>query len=98
LEIVSVKTIPMIVATATLLSTNVGLAAERTVTLAVENMDCVSCPYIVKQSLKKLPGVSDVIVSFENGTATVTYDDATTGVPALITATTDAGYPSHVAI
>lgn len=91
------KTIPMIVAAATLLSANVGFAAEQTVTLAIDKMDCVSCPYIVKQSLKKISGVSDVVVSFENKTATVTYDDAVTGVLELITATTDAGYPSAVA-
>jgi len=91
------KILGIIVAAATLLTANVGLAAQQTVTLAVENMDCVSCPYIVKQSLKRLSGVRDVIVSFENKTATVTYDDAATGVAALIAATTDAGYPSHVA-
>lgn len=89
------KNLPLIALAITLLSTNAGIAAERTVTLAVDNMDCVSCPYIVNQSLKKVSGVSDVVVSFENKTATVTYDDAATGVPALIAATTNAGYPSH---
>ena len=79
----------------TLLSVNVGVAAEQTVTLAVDNMNCVSCPYIVKQSLKKVPGVTDVVVSFENKTATVTYDDSQTNMPALVAATTNAGYPSH---
>lgn len=29
--------------------------------------------------------------------ATVSFDDAVTGVPTLIAATTNAGYPSHVA-
>lgn len=91
------KTLPLIVLATTLLSTDVGLAAPQTVTLAVENMDCVSCPYIVKQSVKKVSGVKDVVVSFENKTATVTFDDAATGLPALIAATTNAGYPSHLA-
>jgi mercuric ion binding protein len=85
----------MIVAALTLLSANVGFAAGRTVTLAIDNMDCVSCPYIVKQSLKKVSGVSDVVVSFESKTVTVIYDDAATGVPALIAATTNSGYLSH---
>ncbi len=71
-----------------------ALAAVRTVTLAVENMTCASCPYIVKESLAAVQGVSAVEVSFENRTATVTFDDATTNIVTLIKATTDAGYPS----
>jgi mercuric ion binding protein len=31
---------------------------------------------------------------YEDKTAVVTFDDAKTGVPALISATTNAGYPS----
>lgn len=89
------KTLTLIIVAVTLLWANVGFAAEKTVTLAIDNMDCVSCPYIVKQSLKKLSGVRAVVVSLENGTATVTYDDDATTVVALIAATTNAGYPSH---
>lgn len=91
------KTLPLVAVAVTLLSVNVGLATERTVTLAVDNMDCESCPYIVKQSLKELSGVTNVVVSFESKTATVTYDDSQTDVPALITTTTNAGYPSRIA-
>ena len=79
------------------LSGAVASAAERTVTLAVENMYCDSCPYIVKQSLAKVPGVEKVVVSFERKTATVTYDDQKTAPDALTSATTQAGYPSKVA-
>ena len=71
-------------------------AAERTVTLAVENMTCDACPYIVKQSLTKVSGVENVAVSFEKKTATVTYDDQKTTTDALTSATTQAGYPSQV--
>jgi len=70
-------------------------AAERTVMLAVDNMYCDACPYIVKQSLARLPGVMNVVVSFEKKTATVTYDDEKTTVGALTAATTQAGYPSE---
>lgn len=76
------------------LSTTSALAAEKTVTLSVEHMTCAACPHIVKGSLAAVPGVSAVVVSIEDKTATVTYDDAKTGIPALIRATTDAGYPS----
>lgn len=71
-------------------------AAQQTVTLAVDNMYCEACPYIVKQSLAKLPGVESVVVSFEQKTATVTYDDQRTTVDTLTSATTQAGYPSKV--
>ena len=64
------------------ISTN-GFAAERTVTLAVQNMFCAACPHTVKASLQAVPGVSKVVVSFKDKTATVTFDDAKTGVKAL---------------
>ncbi len=41
-----------------------------------------------------MPGVIKVVVSFENKTAVVIYDDTKTGVDALAAATTNAGYPS----
>ena len=71
-----------------------ALAAERTVTLAVSNMYCAACPHMVKASLEAVPGVATVVVHYKEKTAIVTYDDALTEVKALITATTNAGYPS----
>ena len=78
------------------LSGSSASAAQQTVTLAVDNMTCDACPYIVKQSLAKVFGVENVTVSFENKTATVTYDDQKTTTDALTSATTQAGYPSKV--
>jgi len=80
-----------------LLTSVIALAAEQTVHLAVENMTCASCPYIVKQSLTAIPGVVNVAVSFEKKSATVTYDDAKTTADALMGATTKAGYPATLA-
>ena len=77
-----------------LLASSAGSAAERTVTLAVENMDCAACPYTVKASLVAVPGVTKVVVSYKDKTAVVTYDDAKATLEALTTATTNAGYPS----
>lgn len=77
-----------------LLAPAAALAGERTVTLTVRNMDCAACPFTVKASLQKVLGVANVVVSFAKKTAVVTFDDAKTGVPALIAATTNAGYPS----
>ncbi len=73
------------------------LAAEKTITLNVDNMYCASCAPIVKKSLQQILGVSQVAVSQKRNTATVTYDDAKVSVEALITATKNAGYPSRLA-
>jgi mercuric ion binding protein len=81
---------------AVLLTAATGYAAEKTVTLSVENMFCPSCPYIVKKSLAAVNGVKDVTVSLENETAMVTFDDVKTNVEALTDATFDAGYPSDL--
>ena len=77
-----------------LLASPATYAAEKTVTLAVENMYCAACPITVKSSLEAVPGVAKVAVSYKDKTAVVTFDDAKTAVPALIAATTKAGYPS----
>ena len=71
-----------------------ALAAERTVTLAVQNMYCAACPHTVKASLQAVPGVKTVTLSYKDKTAIVIYDDNTADVNALTAATTNAGYPS----
>ena len=71
-----------------------GAASEKTITLAVKNMHCADCPFIVKKSLEAVPGVAKVSVSYKDKTAVVTYDDGKADVTALTAATTKAGYPS----
>ncbi len=71
-------------------------ADKQTVTLVVKNMTCASCPYIVKQSLAAVLGVSAVTVSFEKRIAIVTFEDSTTTVAKLTAATTNSGFPSEV--
>jgi len=78
----------------TLLLSSAAFAAQKTVTLAVPGMYCATCPITVKGSLTAVPGVAKVVVSLAQKTAVVTFDDAKTVVPALIAATTNAGYPS----
>lgn len=76
-------------------------AADKTVVLDVKNADCVLCPPIVRQSLRRVKGVKDVKISQANQMAdfmaTITYNDAVADEAALIAATAKAGYPSHVA-
>jgi mercuric ion binding protein len=77
-----------------LLTSSAAFAGEKTVTLAVPGMYCSACPITVRASLEAVPGVAKVVVSLANKTAIVTFDDDKATVPALITATTNAGYPS----
>lgn len=73
-----------------------AFAGERTVTFAVDNMTCTSCPYIVKTSMAAVPGVARVAVSFEAKTATVTFDDEKTTADAIAAASVNAGYPARL--
>ena len=86
---------PILAATAAIVFAATAGAAERTVTLAVDNMTCALCPPIVKQSLARVPGVAKTEVSAERQTATVVFDDQKTTLAALLAATTNAGYPSR---
>ena len=84
------------VAAVLLLCASIASAAEKTVTLQVEDMTCASCPYIVEKTLQRVEGVAAVTVSYEKRTAVVRFDDARTGTDALTRATAAAGYPSQL--
>jgi mercuric ion binding protein len=86
--------IPLVIALA-MSASSTAFAAEKTVTLAVKNMDCAACPHTVRASLEAVPGVVKVAVSFKEKTAIVTFDENRADVAALTTATTNAGYPSE---
>jgi len=77
-----------------ILSSGAAMAEQRTVTLAVDNMYCEACPYMVKKTIEKVSGVSKVTVSFKEKTAVVVFDDARAEVKDLTNATTSAGFPS----
>ena len=55
-------------------------------------MTCQGCVASVTRVLKAVPGVSDVVVTLQPGTATVVYDATRTTLPALKAAIEDAGY------
>ncbi|WP_163271115.1 cation transporter [Chelativorans alearense] len=91
------------VASLAMLSPITGYAAERTVTLGVENATCALCAPIVRSVLQRVPGVAsvDVVENYSASppvSATVVFDDDVTNVDALINATTNAGYPSRLAL
>ena len=81
---------------ASMMTASTAFAAERTITFAVDNMTCASCPYIVKSSMEGVLGVANVAVSFRAKTATVIFDDAKTNTDAIATASVNAGYPAHL--
>ena len=69
-------------------------AETKTVALDVPSMYCEACPITVKKALSRVPGVSNVSVSFERKEAVVTFDDAKASVGSLTKATANAGFPS----
>src|SRR5262249_28784870 len=77
-----------------LVASSTAFAAERTVTLAVQNMYCAACRHTVRWSLQSVAGVKAISVSDQAKTAVVTFDDAKTNVKAVTAAATNAGYPS----
>lgn len=93
------KTLPFVAVTVLLFSSGAAFASERTVTLNVANATCELCGPIVKRSLSRVSGVLDVQISEADGAAIakVRFEDSRTNVPALIAATTNAGYPSRTA-
>jgi mercuric ion binding protein len=54
--------------------------AMKTVTLAVPDMSCATCPIQVKKALSRVPGVSNATASLEKKEAVVTYDENKTDV------------------
>lgn len=69
-------------------------AADQSVILSIPSMDCPVCPITIKKSLEKVKGVKSVDVSYENKTATVSFDTQLTDINSLLKATENVGYPS----
>lgn len=63
-----------------------------TITLPVKGMTCMGCVASVKRVLTAIDGVTQAEVSLEKNQASVTYDPAKAGLPAIKAAITDAGY------
>ena len=68
----------------------------QSVELSIPGMDCPVCPITIKKSLQKVEGVKRVEISYENKTASVSYDSTLTDINRLLKATEDVGYPSKV--
>ncbi len=78
--------------------TSAAFAEERTVEIAVSELTCPSCSFIVASSMRGVPSVSieEFVEGPEagHGVYSVTFDDAETSVENIIDAVTDNGYPA----
>ncbi len=69
----------------------------RTITLAVRAMTCGGCVLGTRKALTRLPGVAKADVSYEKGTAVVTYDPRRVTVEQMVAAIKTLGYTATLA-
>ncbi len=76
-----------------------GFAEERTVEIAVSELTCPSCSFIVASSMRGVPSVQiyDFVdgPEYGQGVYSVTFDDAETSVEDIIKAVAANGYPAQ---
>ena len=79
--------------------TSAAFAEERTVEIAVSELTCPSCSFIVASSMRGVPSVQiDDFVDgpeYGQGVYSVTFDDAETSVEDIIKAVAANGYPAQ---
>ncbi|HKJ19101.1 MAG TPA: cation transporter [Woeseiaceae bacterium] len=80
------------------LATGTPLASgpDATVTFEVEKMTCATCPITVRKAMQRVDGVKDVRVSYDEKTASVTFDPTVTTATEIGQASTDVGFPAVV--
>jgi periplasmic mercuric ion binding protein len=79
-----------------LLSASIATAAERTVTLIVQDMTCALCPITVRTAIEHVAGVKDGKVDLATKTAVVVFDDAQATAQDIAEASGEAGYPATI--
>jgi mercuric ion binding protein len=78
------------------LTTSTPLASESdlTVTFDVAKMTCATCPITVRKVMERVDGVKNVKVSYDDKTASVTFDPTVTTATEIGQASTDVGFPA----
>jgi len=66
--------------------------SKESITLKVEGMSCSHCENRVKKSVGELDGVDSVLVSLDDKTVTIEYDDEVTGIDLVKETIEDQGY------
>ncbi len=69
---------------------------QRTLRLRIEGMTCGGCAIATRKALARLPGISQVEVSYEEKQATITYDPAQVTVELMVAAAQTLGYTATV--
>ncbi len=69
---------------------------NQSVILDMQNMTCAMCKFTIKKALQGVAGVQNVEVDSDRKTASVKFNSQKTNIEALISATTNAGYPATV--
>ncbi|MFO3798093.1 MAG: heavy metal translocating P-type ATPase, partial [Anaerolineales bacterium] len=67
-------------------------SSTRQVILPITGMTCVNCVATVERNLKKVEGVTQVVVNLSSERATVEFDPQQAGLPDLIARVERAGY------
>ena len=77
-----------------------ALAEERRVEIAVSELTCPSCSFVVASSMRGVPSVQiDDFADgpeYGQGVYSVTFDDAETSVDSIIAAVMANGYPAEI--
>jgi len=68
--------------------------SDASVTFDVEKMTCETCPIAVRKAMERVDGVKEVKVSYEDKTASVTFDPTVTTTSEIGQASTDVGFPA----
>ena len=66
--------------------------ALTTCAFSIKGMHCESCTKLLTKAISSLPGVSQVDIGLDTGTATVAYDPAQTDMAAIFSAVEKSGY------
>lgn len=67
-------------------------------TFAVNGMDCEHCVASVEKSVKELSGITSVLVSLEEESMVVDYDESIANAQIIIDAVVEAGFEAQAAV
>lgn len=73
-----------------------GAATVQSCTFQVLGMDCPACKATLKAAIKRLDGVKDVSVSYEEKSAAVSFDPKLTTTSAIVAKIGELGYEGKV--
>jgi len=65
---------------------------DKSVTIQCSGMTCTGCENSVKNKVKKVSGVKEVIADYKTNTVKATYDEKKTNLDAIKDAISDAGF------